>query len=638
MSWDRPEEEPWERVVRSPGLTALVVWLFCMPIAWQFPSAVGANPWIQRGAEVPLALGGLAALVLGVLAWFTGERWRGALLGATAGVFAAYLALVLRTALEGTPFGYEAVLGDTGRFSAMVTRYTVAWGSRDGIVGKVATEYPPLFPYVVGKFAWLTGQPGWRVLGPAEVLGISLSLLLSFWLWLRLVGPGAALATSVLVVVAFGRPEKVYEGLALAVVLPWILLTVTRPPGGRLSWPGSGLIGAAIVLTYYAYLGFAVVGVALLIALTYRTEPDRRAYLLHLGKVAAVIVVLSAWWWIPYAWDMVNGGEQVADMYQATEISQTPFPFLDMTLLGDLAFAGLLGLLFYRTRTWWATPLLLVLFGAYVFRVLGMLRWVATAHSTLFYYSTPLIMVVLLTGLVLSLVETAPLAHGVMEWVSERMPGHGGPSRVGVPIMALLLGFAGFMYWSDFMPATTWTATLQGGATPNDPGTWGGQTAREAQEEPLPDGTWPKYIGFAPSRGYAFPVREIQQAVAEVRGRSWVPSVLSDDDKLFAYLPWNGYMDVDRNASYGPVRWDERFADLMRLTRTADPATFAAKSAHTRFGPIDVFILHEDSPTSLQWRPWRVPTTPTFQRSQFAATYWQTQDLTGGWFLAIRKP
>lgn len=624
-------------LAERPGLVALVAWLVCLPVAWWTPTILHANPWAERGGgELPLALGGMGLLVLGGLGWWLKGRWLAALPGVAAGVFAAYVVLVLRTALNGTPYGVEATYGDAGRLMAAVTRYTVAWMPHDPIVGKVTSEYPPLFPWLSGKIAWLLGIPGWQALKHAEILGMSGVVLVSFWLWLRITVTPAALAISVLILLAGRGPDKVHEALALAVAIPWILLVVARPTRGRLHWVAAGLIGTALALTYYAYIVFAAIGLVFLIVSVYRAEPDRRAYLAYLGKVAAMIAVLAAWWWIPYAWAMLNGGQQVADMFKPN-MGEDPFPFLQFNVEGVLEAAGLAGLLCYRTRTWWAPPLLLLVVGAYAFRALAMLRWVATAHSTLFYYTRPVIVGVLICGLVLSAFESAPLARRLSDWVSRSLPASSGQgSRLGVPVAVLLAAFTGYTLWASWSPATSWEATWEGGARAHG----GNQQVWQSHAEPLPDGRHATYASHSPSKANWLPVPEIQQIVRQVRGTSATPSVLSADTRIFAFLPWDGYLDVDRDASLGPVQWDNRYAEVLRLTHISDPAAFAQASAHTAFGSIDVFILYRsaDNADSLRWPPLRVPQTPTFQPGQFSPAQFAVMDLPNNLFLAVRLP
>jgi hypothetical protein len=106
---------------------------------------------------------------------------------------------------------------------------------------------------------------------------------------------------------------------------------------------------------------------------------------------------------------------------------------------------------------------------------------------------------------------------------------------------------------------------------------------------------------------------------------------------LFAFLPWRGYIGVERSASGGPVRWDDRYAELTRLSEITDPAMFAQASAHTRFGPIDVFVLHSEKP-DLVWRPLGLPTTLRFQPGQFDSRDFVVVDhLPGSTVVAIRR-
>jgi hypothetical protein len=50
---------------------------------------------------------------------------------------------------------------------------------------------------------------------------------------------------------------------------------------------------------------------------------------------------------------------------------------------------------------------------------------------------------------------------------------------------------------------------------------------------------------------------------------------VSDENALYAFVSYNGYVDPDRNASYAPVHWDARFAEVRKLAGIIDPAAFA---------------------------------------------------------------
>ncbi len=653
------------RALGHPATTAIAAWLLLTPLAMAFPRLAHANPFTMRGAMMPVAAGGLLlagfAAVFAVLgasrvrdnapgrspeppparpsvaesrraeasrpssAKVPGRRWRAltdALAGAAAGTFAAWVALTLRTALNGTPFGFAGLIGDTGRLTAMAERYSVTWTSADGIVAHVAAEYPPLYPWLIGRASALTGIPAWRLLGPAEVLTTSAAVMAAFLLWRRLVAAPVALAVAVAGLAAFGEPRKAYEVIALAVFVPWTLATFGAPPRGRLRWLPAGVLGGLLILTYHGFLMWASPGVVALAALTWRAAADRRGYLLHLLKVVIVATVVASWYLVPYAAALLlHGGQMVADLYQSPSILTNPFPFLAATPLGALELAGLAGTLWYRRVAWWATPLLCLVLGTYLYRALMLVRFVADGHTGQLYYTTRLVSGLLAAAGVLTLVQAVPAL--VRRAATRAVP----PPGLGVAVLAVLLAWTGFTYWNTWMPG-------RGGSTSGisaAPRPWPANYTVYAHVEPLPDGRLPRYAPERPVTRW-FPVDPIRRAVARVLGPHAAPQTLSYDERLFAYLPWPGYIAVDRTAAYTPTRWDDRHAALVRLAAITDPAAFARASAHTAFGRIDLFVLRR-SGTEWVWRDVR------FRPRQFApASFAIVADLPEDTVLAIRRP
>lgn len=636
------------RALRSaahPAVIAVLTWLVLVPPAVVLPTLADANPFVQRSAEIPLAVGMGLVAVIAVLAWWLsnpegkghrGEVWVDRMAGVAAGALAAYVVLVIRTALHGTPFAIEGVFGDTGRLSAMAVRYTTTWKSTDGLV-VVPSEYPPLFPFLVGKASILTGVPAWRLLAPAEIITVSGSILAGFTLWLRLTRAPVALAIASLGLAVFGAPDKAYEVIVLVVFIPWVLMTIERPARGALHWLPAGLIGGAMFLTYYAYAAFAGLGVVALVWARLRPwgghSPDeRRAYLEHLLKTAAVVLAVLVWWLIPYVVAMVSGGQQVADMYEDKETATSPLTFLEMSPLGLVQLVGVISLVWYWRTAWWARPLAAIVLGALAYRTVSFLRWVGTEHSGLFYYTVPLITSCLVAGALLGLAQAAPEVP--------RRLGRSFPRGAGVVALATAAVFAGYTFWGHTMPANKWLATDDGGTVP-DPTTigWSNKQAAVAHLQRLPDGTLPEYAPLAAAEQLTLPlmpVAKVQQAVAGVLGANARPYALAWDEQIFAFLPWKGYLGVDRNASYGPVRWPDRYKELTRLADVRDPAAFAQESGHTRFGPIDVFILRRQGNT-LTWKALRRPETLVFQRSQFDPAVFSVVDLPDDTTVAIRR-
>ena len=141
------------------------------------------------------------------------------------GVYAAWIALTLATALHGTPYGYGVLGGDAGRFVAMAMKYMWTWQSADSFARDLPTEYPPLYPWIIGHVATLVDRPAWQLFGEAQIVVMSGALVVAYLMWRRLVGPAVAFTIVGLSPAVFNQPSKDYEFLALLVFAPWVLAT-----------------------------------------------------------------------------------------------------------------------------------------------------------------------------------------------------------------------------------------------------------------------------------------------------------------------------------------------------------------------------------------------------------------------------
>jgi hypothetical protein len=629
---DRPVRSRWSRWSRWfrqsgwSGWAAVATWAVATPVAMVLPSLLDLNPLGPRGAVLPIPLGGLMLAVLVAAAgWRRLRPYTDVLAGVAAGLFAAWVAFVLRAALHGTPFAFAGLLGDQGRMSAMATRLSTGLASSDGIVAGVPSEYPPLFPWLVGRTSALVDIPAWRLLGPAQILTVSAAVLIAFLLWRRMVSAPVALALAAVSLLAFGDPRKAHEVIALMVLLPWVPATFGFPPRGRLHWLPAGLIGGLLTATYMGYLIWGALGLLGYAALTMRTmttatattktpattapaaAADRRGYLTHLALATLVAAATAAWYLVPYAWALVfHGGQLTSDLYISPSLTSNPFPFVTATPLGVLQITGLLGAAWYRRAAWWAMPLLGLVAGAYLYRAFAMLRYVATGHSGLFQHSSQLVGAALAVAGVLTLVRAAP---GLVRKLATR---NNVPRGVGVVALVMLLAWTGAIYWQEWTPPTA------------------GRYPRLAHAEPLPDGRLTKYAPAEPVVRW-FPVDPIRASVTAALGPRAAPRTLSYDERLFAYLPWPGYIAVDRTAASSTSRWDDRRAALQRLAAVRDPAAFAQASAHTEFGRIDLFVLRSSGPDWL-WRDIR------FRPEQFdRAAFTVVTNLPHNTVLAIRR-
>ena len=137
--------------------------------------------------------------------------------------------------------------------------------------------------------------------------------------------------------------------------------------------------------------------------------------------------------------------------------------------------------------------------------------------------------------------------------------------------------------WQGWMPGDLATGVSPAGSTPS--------ATTGAFMFPLPDGRYPR---FDPPRTRIswFPVDPIEADVSSVDGPDASPVTLSPSELLFAYVRWPGYLAVADTSAGATTQWFSRYAALAGLARVTSPAAFAERSAHTAFGPIDVFILH----------------------------------------------
>jgi hypothetical protein len=330
--------------------------------------------------------------------------------------------------------------------------------------------------------------------------------------------------------------------------------------------------------------------------------------------VAAVSLVVAAPYLVPWGWAVLTEpGQAVSDEWVSPGLTTNAFPFLKPTLLGVLELIGLVGLVWYRRRTPWAWPTLYLVLGSYAFWLVMGIRFVFSKHTTLFFYVPLVTGVALLAAGVLTLAEAGPSLVRRFAFTP--------PYRTGVAVVAAALLWVGFTYWQDWRPSVEEGVATTG----NTYSAW-------AHLEPLPDCTYPR---FAPQAGRfpCYPADRIKAEVERVLGPGARPHTLASDERLFAYLPWPGYVGFDRTSANTLSRWDDRHAELTRLSGITDPAEFARATASTAFGPIDVFVLSRKDDQSWTWG------YTVFHPTQFdSATWTVVQGLPSDTVVVIRRP
>ena len=593
-------------------MVAIAVWLIATPVAFVIPRVADVDPFSERGVFIPLGAGGLLLVIMTAVAW-----WRGAgeqVLATAAGLFAAWVALAFKVAEYGSPFGPTGLQGDRVRVAAAAMKNTVQFWPSDPFIENQPAEYPPLFPWLVAKGAQLTGVQTWRLLAIGEILLLSFAVLITYLLWRRLVPAPVALVLAASGLLIYGDPRKAFAVVTLFALVPWLISTFAEPARGRLRWLPAGLIGGLIMLTYNGWFSFGALGIIAIIVAAWRRSADRAGYVRHVLLVAAVSLVVAAPYLIPWGWAVLTEpGQAVSDEYVTSGLTVNAFPFLKPTLLGAVELIGLAGLFWYRRRTVWAAPMLYLVLGSYAFWLVMGIRFVFSKHTTLFFYVPLLTGAALVAAGVLALAEVGPALVRRFALTP--------PYRTGAAVVAAALLWVGFSYWQD------WRPTLEEGVatTNNTYSAW-------AHLEPLPDCRYPR---FAPEAGRfaCYPANRIKAEVEQVLGPGARPHTLASDERLFAYLPWPGYLGFDRTSANTLTRWDDRQAELTRLAQLTDPAEFARATASTEFGPIDVFVLAQLDSENWAWGNTR------FHPSQFDPTIWTAvQSLPNNLVVVIRQP
>jgi hypothetical protein len=613
------ESGPWWT---APPWTAVAAFAVGTLVALGLPRAAHFSGYDMRATALVLGFGAASLMAVGaiVLRRRATPDW---LAGITAGLFGAWIVAILTTALRGTPFPFYGLSGDAGRVVAMATRYSVTWHSADAIIPGLPSEYPPLFPWVVGRTALLLDVPAWKLVGQFEALVTGLAILVGFLMWRRLVPAWTAVLVTVFTFLMYMYPVKPYEVVTLAVVVPWALASFARPPRGRLHWLAAGAVGGVLIMTYYGWILFGSLGLLAIVIATMRAEAKagghaRRAYLLHVLKVMLTAAVVASPFLVPLGWAKVTiGGSTVADLYGGASFVANLFPFLEFTPVGVLQFIGVVGLAARLRTAWWAPPIATLIVGAYVYRAIGTFDFILTQHTLLAQYTGILYGAAMVSAGMLTLVDAVPALLAVLKVPESR--------RMLTVAVAAVLAWAGYSYAQDWMPGPSGTYS-----------DW----ANRAFAEPQPDGSRASNDAASVAEAPWFPVGPIQTDVTRVLGPNPQAVTLSVDGRLFSFLPWPGYTWDDLGGSLGHTF--ERVNEVRKLGDTSDPTAFADASRHTAYGPIDIFVLKVHN-GAWEWSAHMGYGQPdavvSFRASQFDAAHWVVDDrLPNDYVVAVRRP
>lgn len=609
--------------VLIPSTTAWVAcltWLVALPVGVLVVRLINLNPLKTQGVVAPVAYALMGVIVLAGLALVIRAEW---FTGVAAGVFAAWCGVTIAANLVGTPFGYGSMGGDAGRMSALVTHFSTTWLPTDAADPALPPEYPPLYPMLIGRVAALTGHEAWSLLGTAQALFISASILAAFLLWRRLVPSGIALALSGTVLIGINEPSKGNEVFALAVFLPLVLATFAPPKGVRALNPFlAGLVFGLMVPLYPNFLILGILGIGLVMVVGWRAAEEPRAYAVHAGITVGLAVLLSSWYLGPLIVAYSQGQTQVvADLFKSGVLAGGQFQLFgsNSILLFALQVIGAVGIVILWRRAWWAQPTGLLLAGVLIVKAVMLLRFVVTSHSFMLLYVPYLFRFAVAVAGVLTLWELWRLrGSGLLERL-------GAPRRLsGVVAVAALIGVIAQTSWTAWLPAPAGSFDVQG-----VPLSTQASMATQAHKEYLPDGSPPRYPARFMTPG--LPATQIYGLIDTDLGKAADPVVLSADQRVFSFRDFRNFLPLARESSNALTRWDDRKQVLDRIAGIRNPGQMARALADTEFGPIDVLVLQA---VSGRWTWHRVEFSKTaFDDPRFSVH----SGLPGGYVVITRR-
>jgi galactan 5-O-arabinofuranosyltransferase len=284
-------------------------------------------------------------------------------------------------------------------------------------------DLPPYYPagwfWLGGRYASLTGQPGWEAYKPWAIISIAVAAALSMALWQRMIRTDLAIAVtlaSTVLTVMYVSPEP-YAAVLVLLGAPISVTILHGLRSGSVPAIVAGGLFLGLSATFYTlYTGlFAMAAVLMALYLaavawfgvnnkairTSDIRTDRvRAVFAHarrLAGMAVVAVLVALVVWAPYLYDRLRSAPSsggTAEHYLPSAGSVLPAPMLHWSLVGALTMVGLVWIILrFRVRTA-ALTFGITVIAIYLFCMLSM-AVTAVGTTLLSFRMEPLLIVVL---------------------------------------------------------------------------------------------------------------------------------------------------------------------------------------------------------------------------------------------------
>ena len=550
------------------------------------PRAQTGDPTVDVAARLWLAI--CTAAIVGVLAARIPRATKGIVVAIVAGAGFMIAATLVLSANDFGPFG--AALDQSYR-TALVTKYAAGWGWVDYAFKGLPVYYPPLTFWLLGRAAALFSIAPWKMLKIDLLATAFLVPVLTWPIWRRLVGAGAAIGAVLATLLLFQSWYRLHSWLGVAVFIPWWLwavLGVGRSPArSRVELVAASVIGGALVCTYY--FPFVLGAIALVPLLVLRRAAASRGVALppedlrRAGIVLAGSAVLSAPYWAPLLVSVLRNGGQVGfNRFYTAGFVDVRFRFLTFDVIGVVMLFGLASLLVTACRSTVSLALLALLGAAFVYYLADYVGVLAN-FPLLSTEANDVADAVLAAGAGIGAVQLWRAAQG-----SEALRARLGRSGIAATaaVVATVLGFSL------------------------------AQTAVEA----IP------YV--AQQRAARVPtalLADFQRAAGRPVANT---VVLTDISDLPAFLPLYVFNWSNVQTPFSPAgNYQDRTAFLHELSGEQDPTAFAIAMLHNVFDRVDLVALRPGSSGVFQYTFYddAFPRPPILRTFEFDASQFRTR-------------
>ncbi|WP_307851869.1 galactan 5-O-arabinofuranosyltransferase [Williamsia sp. CHRR-6] len=407
-------------VVASVGLYAIA------QVQWPAFNSSNVNAALTTlGQTVAIVMLTAAALAARAGRW---RHWTGPLSWVGISGFAT---VTLAMPLGATKLYLFGISVDQQFRTEYLTRFTDTSALADMTYKGLAPYYPAGWFWLGGRYAVLTGQPGWEAFKPWAIISIAVAATVAMVLWTRMIPTPKAIAAtlaSTALTIYYAGPEP-YAAVLIVLGAPMMVITLhALRSGSRPAIVAAGLFFGFSATFYTLFTGLfaltAIVMTGYLLVTAWRSVTNsavhrdalraqrRRLVLAHGARLLAVgvlsgVVALSVWG--PYLFARLrnrpaSGG--TAEHYLPGSGATLPTPMLHLSLVGALCFAGF-GWLLLRNRTRTISLALgLTVMTIYLFCLLSM-ALTAKGTTLLAFRLEPLLAVILAVAGVFGVAELA---------------------------------------------------------------------------------------------------------------------------------------------------------------------------------------------------------------------------------------